>query len=138
MEYAVLIERKKESWRAFIPALADLDAEGDSRDEAVRNVQRAAEAYLSSVEVITIKVKLPQKPSRRPGSPRALLRALEAFAGDEEALQEHFEEIARERQKQRAEARQQDAECVIRAGYRHHGFCFPTASYSATTPAAFT
>ena len=28
MEYAVLIERKQEGWRAFIPALADLGAEG--------------------------------------------------------------------------------------------------------------
>ena len=104
MEYAVLIERKKEGWRAFILALADRGAEGDSRDEAVRNVQRAAEAYLSSVEVTTIRVNLPQEPSRRPGSPRTLLRALEAFAGDEETLQEHFAEIARERQRQRAEA----------------------------------
>ena len=110
MEYAVLIERKKEGWRAFIPALADLGAEGGSRDEAVRNVQQAAEAYLASVEVTTIKVNLPQEPSRRPGSPRTLLRALEVFAGDEEALQEHFEDIARERRRQRVEAQQQDAE----------------------------
>jgi predicted RNase H-like HicB family nuclease len=110
MEYAVLIERKQEGWRAFIPALADLGAEGVSRDEAVRNVQRAAEAYLSAVEVTTIKVNLPQEFSRRPGSPRTLLRALEAFAGDEQALREHFEDIARERQRQRAEAQQQDVE----------------------------
>jgi predicted RNase H-like HicB family nuclease len=110
MEYAVLIERKKEGWRAFIPALADLGAEGGSRDEAVRNVQQAAEAYLASVEVTTIKVNLPQEPSRRPGSPRTLLRALEVFAGDEEVLQEHFEDIARERRRQRVEAQQQDAE----------------------------
>ena len=46
MEYAVLIERQKGGWRAFIPALADLGAEGVSPDEAVRNVQRAAEVYL--------------------------------------------------------------------------------------------
>jgi predicted RNase H-like HicB family nuclease len=110
MEYAVLIERNKEGWRAFIPALADLGAEGVSRDEAVRNVQRAAEAYLSSVEVTTIKVNLSQEPLRRPGSPRTLLSALEAFASDEEALHKHFEEIARERQRQRTEAQQQDAE----------------------------
>jgi len=110
MEYAVLIERRKEGWRAFIPALSDLGAEGGSRDEAVQNVQRAAEAYLSSVEVTTIKINLPQEPSWRPGSPRALLRALEAYAGDEEALHEHFEAITRERQRQRAEAQQQDAE----------------------------
>ena len=110
MEYAVLIERQKEGWRAFIPALADLGAEGVSRDEAVRNVQRAAEAYLSAVEVTTIKVNLPQEPSRRPGSPRTLLRALEAFAGDEEALREHFKDMARERQRQRTAAQQQDVE----------------------------
>ncbi len=110
MEYAVLIEHKNEVWRAFIPALADLDAEGVSRDEAVRNVQRAAEAYVSSVEVSTIKVKLPQELSQRPGNPRALLKALEAFTGDTEALREHVEDIARERQRQRAAAQQQDVE----------------------------
>ena len=110
MEYTVLIERQKEGWRGFIPALAGLGAEGVSRDEAVRNVQRAAEAYLASVEVTTIKVNLPQELSRRPGSPQTLLRALEAFAGDEEALREHFEDIVRERQRQRAEAQQQDVE----------------------------
>ena len=110
MEYAVLIEHKNEVWRAFIPALADLDAEGVSRDEAVRNVQRAAEAYLSSVEVTTVKVNLPQELARRPGSPRTLLRALEAFAGDEEALREHFKDMARERQRQRTAAQQQDVE----------------------------
>ena len=110
MEYAVLIERKEGGWRAFIPALADLGAEGVSRDEAVWNVQRVAEAYLASVEVTTIKVDLPQALSQRPGSPQTLLRALEAFAGDEEALREHFEAIAKERQRQRAEAQQQDVE----------------------------
>ena len=83
MEYAVLIERKQEGWRAFIPALADLGAEGGSRDEAVRNVQQAAEAYLASVEVTTIKVDLPQEPSRREilpgsksGSHRSICRSL--------------------------------------------------------------
>jgi predicted RNase H-like HicB family nuclease len=104
MEYAVLIEQQQGGWWAFIPALADLGAEGRSRDEAARNVQRAAEAYLASVEVTTIKVNLPQELARRPGNPQILLRALEAFAGDEEALREHFEEIARERQRQRVEA----------------------------------
>jgi len=33
------------------------------------------------------------------GSPQALLKALAAFTGDEEAVREHFEEIARERQR---------------------------------------
>src|SRR5262245_26396469 len=110
MEYSVLVEQKNRRWHAFIPALADLGAEGASRDEALRNVQRAAEAYLSSVEVTTVTVHQPQTSPLRPGSPQALLNALEAFVGDEEAVREHFEEIARERQRQREEARQQDAE----------------------------
>ena len=80
MEYSVLVERKSGGWGAFIPALSGLGAEGESRDEAVRNVQRVAEAYLSSVEVTTIKVNLPQEPLRRPGSPQTLLRALEGSA----------------------------------------------------------
>ena len=54
--------------------------------------------------------KLPQELSQRPGNPRALLKALEAFTGDTEALREHVEDIARERQRQRAAAQQQDAE----------------------------
>jgi hypothetical protein len=66
--------------------------------------------YLSSVEVTTITVTLPQEQSLRPGSPQAVLKALEVFAGDEEAVREHFEEIARERQRQREEVQQQEAE----------------------------
>jgi len=58
----------------------------------------------------TCKVNLPQELARRPGSPRTLWRALEVFTGDEEALREHFEDIARERQRQRTEAQQQDVE----------------------------
>jgi predicted RNase H-like HicB family nuclease len=110
MEYPVIVEQKNGVWRAFIPALADLSAEGATRDEAVQNAQRVAEAYLSSVEVTTITVTLPQEQPQRPGSPQALLKALEAFAGDEEAVREHFEEIARERQRQREEAQQQEPE----------------------------
>ena len=62
------------------------------------------------MEVTTIKVNRPQGPSLRSGSPRALLKALEAFTGDTEALREHFEDIARERQRQRAAVQQQDVE----------------------------
>jgi hypothetical protein len=53
-------------------------------------------------------IKVPHGQSTRPGSPQALLKALEAFTGDEEALREHFEEIAKERRKQREEAARQD------------------------------
>lgn len=110
MEYPVIVEHKNGVWRAVIPALSDLSAEGASRDEAMQNAQRAAEDYLSRVEVTTIKVPLPREQTPRPGSPQALLKEIEAFAGDEEALREHFEEIVRVRQHQREEAQLQDSE----------------------------
>jgi predicted RNase H-like HicB family nuclease len=110
MEYPVIVEQKNGIWRAVIPALADLSAEGASRDEAMKNAQRAAEDYLSKVEVTTIKVPLPRGHSPRAGSPQALLKELEAFAGDQEALREHFEEIVKGRQRQREEAQLQDSE----------------------------
>lgn len=110
MEYPVIVEQKNGIWRAFIPALADLSAEGASRDEAMKNAQRAAEDYLSKVEVATINVALPREQTPRAGSPQALLKEIEAFAGDEEALREHFDEIARGRQRQREEAQLRDAE----------------------------
>jgi predicted RNase H-like HicB family nuclease len=104
MEYPVIVEQKNGIWRAVIPALADLSAEGASRDVAMKNAQRAVEDYLSKVEVTTISVPLPRGQTPRAGSPRALLKEIEAFAGDEEALREHFEEIVRGRQRQREEA----------------------------------
>ena len=79
----------------------------------MRNAQRAAEDYLSRVEVTTIKVPLPREQppnSGRPQSPHALLSELEAFVGDGDALREHFEEIAAERQRQREEAQVRDTE----------------------------
>jgi hypothetical protein len=54
------------------------------------------------------KVALPPEQSLRAGSPQALLKEIEAFAGDEEALREHFDEIVRGRQRQREEAQLQD------------------------------
>lgn len=110
MEYPVIVEQKNGIWRAVIPALVDLTAEGSSRDEAMKNAQRAAEDYLSKVEVTTIKVPLPGEQTPRPGSPQALLKEIEAFAGDEEALREHFEEIVQGRQRQREEAQLQDSQ----------------------------
>lgn len=110
MEYPVIVEQKNGVWRAVIPALSDLSAEGASRDEAMKNAQRAAEDYLSKVEVTTINVALPREQTLPAGSPQALLKEIEAFAGDEEALREHFEEIVRGRQRQREEAQVQDSE----------------------------
>lgn len=102
MEYSVIIEHDNGIYRALIPALPDLMAEGNSRDEAVRNVWAAAEVYLSKVEVTTIEVELP--PQRlQPDSPKAWLAAAGMFKGDEEAMMQHIEEIYAERRRERDE-----------------------------------
>lgn len=107
MEYAVIVEQKNGTWRAVIPALPDLSAEGASRDEAVVNAHCAAEDYLSNVEVVTIKIGIPNQQSSqrnpRPGSPQSVLQLAGKFAGNEEAMLQHIEEIYAERRKQREE-----------------------------------
>lgn len=104
MEYPVIVEQKNEVWRAVIPALADLSAEGSSFDEAVTNARRAAEAYLSSVVMTTIKVGAPSQPTVNRRSPRHWLESAGKFVGDEEAMRQHLEEIYAERRRQREEA----------------------------------
>ena len=94
----------------MIPALCNLTAEGASRDEAMQNAERAAADYLSKVELSTINIALPQEQAVRAGSPGALLKELEMFACDEDALREHFAEIARERRREHEEAQLQDSQ----------------------------
>lgn len=110
MEYPVIVEKSNGAFRALIPALADLTAEGHSPDEAVRNVQSAAEKYLDSVELRTINLKTPIRQTSRFSTARDWLEAVKVFEGDEEALREHFAEIEAERLRQRTEAERQDAE----------------------------
>jgi predicted RNase H-like HicB family nuclease len=109
MEYPVIVEQKNGVYRALVPALADLSAEAPSSDEAVRKVQEAAEAYLARVEFRTIKIPMPVwQTETRYSTAQDWLDAVEVFAGDEEALREHFAEIEAERQQQRKEAIRQD------------------------------
>jgi predicted RNase H-like HicB family nuclease len=110
MEYPVIVENKNGVYRALIPALADLSAEGQSPDEAVQKVQQAAEAYLAAVEFRTIKVDMPVRQTPRYSTAQDWLEAVKVFEGDEEALREHFAELEAERQRQREEANRQDAE----------------------------
>jgi predicted RNase H-like HicB family nuclease len=110
MEYPVIVERKNGVYRALIPALADLSAEGQSPDEAVQKVRQAAEAYLAVVEFRTIRIE-PPAPQTMPhySTAQDWLDAVKVFEGDEEALREHFAEIEAERQRQCEEANEQDA-----------------------------
>ena len=54
--YDVIIEQHNGRYRALIPMLPKVEAEGETRDEAILNVKQAAELYLSRVEIITIEV----------------------------------------------------------------------------------
>jgi predicted RNase H-like HicB family nuclease len=104
MRYPVIVEHKNGVWRAFIPQLSDLGAEGESREEALRNAEKAAEAYLSEVDVATIEISMPGESTLRPDSPQAVLMASGMFVEDENAMLEHIQEIYSNRQKQRDDA----------------------------------
>lgn len=108
MQYSVIVEKNDGIWRAFIPALADLSAEGASEEEAVNNARQSAEKYLASVKIRTIEINQSEEPLRW-GSPQAFLQAAGLFVGDEEAMLEHIEEIYAERRRQRDEAEREIA-----------------------------
>lgn len=110
MEYPVIVERKNGIYKALIPALSDLSAEGSTSDEAVFNVQCAAKAYLARVEMRTIQVQSSTVQPLQYSTARDWIEAAEAFVGDEEAIRGHFAEIEAERQHQREEAHRQDDE----------------------------
>ena len=106
MEYAVIVEQQNEIWRAVIPTLSDLAAEGASYEEAVQKAQQAAEDYLSKVRVTTIAVNHYPQPFR-PGSKQAILRAAGKFKGNEDVMQQHLAEIYAERRRQRDQREQE-------------------------------
>lgn len=54
--YDVIIEQQNGYFRALIPTLPNIAAEGATRDEAIANVKRAARRYLSTVETATIEL----------------------------------------------------------------------------------
>ncbi len=102
MQYPVIVEQSKGVWRAVLPTLADLSAEGSSFDEALSNARQVAEDYLSKVVLTTIEVSAPSSPSHS-RSPRNWIESAGMFAGDEEAMLQHIEEIYAERRRQREE-----------------------------------
>ena len=107
MQYPVIVEQKNGYWRAVIPSLPNLTADGETCDEAVLNAQRAAEEYLSQVVIATIDVATPHHKSPNPRDRETWIRSLGKFKGDEEAMQQHIEEIYAERRRQREEAEQE-------------------------------
>lgn len=55
-KYDVVIEQQNGHFRALIPTLPNITAEGATRDEALANVKRAARRYLSTVETATVEL----------------------------------------------------------------------------------
>lgn len=111
MQYPVIIEQLNGHYRATIPALMNLMAEGTTRDEALRNVWREAEVYLAKIELVTIELATPPQ-MIRPDSPQAWLRSAGKFKGEAEEMQQHIEEIYTARRHQREDAEREEAELV--------------------------
>ncbi len=105
MQYPVIVEQNNGVWRAVIPTLADLSAEGASFDEAVNNAQQAAEEYLSKVVITTIEVETPKSVSTR--SPQTWIETAGMFKGDEEAMWRHIDELDAARRREREEIEQE-------------------------------
>ena len=104
MQYPVIVEQKNGRWRAVIPALSDLSAEGASYDEAVDNAHRVAAAYLSQVVLTTIEISAPPSKALNPRGPQTWIQSAGKFKGDEEAMNQHIEQIYAQRREQREKA----------------------------------
>lgn len=100
MRYTVIVACEQGRYRAQIPSLPGLSAEGTTLEEAVQGARQEAVSYLSRVAVATIEVDLPELPR---GNAQAWLDAAGTFAGDQEQSQ-HFADLAAKRQQQRTAA----------------------------------
>jgi predicted RNase H-like HicB family nuclease len=54
--FDVIVEQKNGGYRALVPALPNILAEGATRDEAITNVKNTAQHYLAGVEVATVEL----------------------------------------------------------------------------------
>lgn len=100
MRYIVIVERENGLYRARIPSLPGLSAEGTTLEEALKGARQEAVSYLSRVAVATIEVDLPVL---HLSSAQTWLDAAGTFEGDQEQSQ-HFADLAAKRQQQRTAA----------------------------------
>ena len=100
MKYIVLVECDNGLYRAQIPSLPGLSAEGTTLEEALQGARQEAASYLSRIAVATIEVDLP---ALHLGGAQAWLDAAGTFAEDQEQSQ-HFADLAAKRQQQRTAA----------------------------------
>ena len=100
MRCIVIVECENGLYRARIPSLPGLSAEGTTLEEALKGARQEAASYLSRVAVATIEVDLPVL---HLSSAQAWLDAAGTFEGDQEQSQ-HFADLAAKRQQQRTAA----------------------------------
>ena len=100
MEFLVIIEQQGGQYRALIPSLSDLSAVGSTSEEAVQNVQCAAEKYLATVELRTVHIQSPQRYS----TAQDWIEAVKNLPPFDKLDQEHWAEIEAERKRQYEEA----------------------------------
>ena len=107
MKYPVLVEQKNGHWRAIIPALAGLGAEGTTCDEAVLNAQMVAESWLSNVVVRTINLNAAALQTPEYSTAQDWLNAVRTapeIDDNDELYQQYLAEVETEKQRQREEA----------------------------------
>ena len=102
MNYSVIIEKHDGIFRAVIPALSNLTAEGPTRKDAISQAERAAESYLAGVEIVNLEIEKEATTFRR-SSPQAWLRTEPLFP-DDELFRQYLAEIEAEKELQRQEA----------------------------------
>ena len=100
MKCTVIIESKNGLYRALIPSLPGLSAEGTTPEEALTGAQQEAASYLARIAVATIEVDVP---ALHLASAQAWFDAAGTFEGDQEQSQ-HFADLAAKRQQQRTSA----------------------------------
>ncbi len=59
MQYTVLLESRKGSYRASVPALPECAVEGRTREETLNKVQRTIVERLARIEITTVEIKTP-------------------------------------------------------------------------------
>ena len=97
MKCTVIIENKNGLYRALIPSLPGLSAEGTTPEEALTGAQQEAASYLARGAVASIDIDLPTLPH---SSAQSWIDAAGIFAGDQEHTQ-HFADLAATREQQR-------------------------------------
>lgn len=103
--YDVIVERHNGVYRATVPTLPNLSAEGATRDEAVAQAKNAIEEFFKSAEVVTVAVDVPANEFRPYTNGYDLLRWMALHSRPATELDEQFEaELAAEKQRQREEA----------------------------------